>query len=121
MKVFKHRHFQQWVKSEKVKDDALIKAVDEITKGLHDGDLGAGLYKKRLAMPGQGKRGSYRTLLAYHIDKKAIFLYGFSKNERGNIDQNEKAIYRKLAKILLNASEETLTNMIKAGSLIEVN
>ena len=37
MRIFKHRHFQQWAKSEKLTDEALKKAVDEMESGLHNG------------------------------------------------------------------------------------
>ena len=65
MKIYKHRYFYRWAKCEQLADKLLSNAVREIGKGLHEGDLGGCLYKKRIAMPGQGKRGSYRTLLAF--------------------------------------------------------
>jgi hypothetical protein len=42
--------------------------------GLSDANLGAGLFKKRIAMPGRGKRGSWRTLLGFQAGKKAFLL-----------------------------------------------
>ena len=120
MKIFKHRHFQQWLKSEKLTDRALIKAVDEINSGLHDGNLGSGLYKKRIAMPGRGKRGSYRTLLAFKQENRAFFVYGYAKNVKANINAKEQAIYKDLAKTLLSLDKKVLENMLKIGSLIKV-
>ena len=120
MQIFKHYHFHRWAKSEKITDAALKHAVDEIKRGLHDGDLGSGLYKKRMAMPGKGKRGSYRTLLALKQGESAFFVYGFAKNVRANVNKKEKAVYKDLAKVLLSLDEKTLGNMIKMGSLIEV-
>jgi len=52
MRIFKIKSFHQWAKGEGVTDKMLKNAVDEITKGLIDGDLGAGLIKKRVARPG---------------------------------------------------------------------
>jgi hypothetical protein len=46
-----------------------------------DAGLGGGLVKQRIARPGQGKRGGYRTILAYRQNDRAIFLFGFAKNE----------------------------------------
>jgi len=120
MKIFKHCRFQQWLKSERLTDEALKKAIAEIEKDLHDGNLGSGLYKKRVAMPGKGKRGSYRILLALKHEERAFFVYGFSKNAKENINEKEKAVYKDLAKKLLNLDEKTLENMVKMGSLIEV-
>ena len=120
MIIFKHRSFQRWAKTEKIKDDALKKAVHELGKGLHDGNLGGGLYKKRVAMPGHGKRGSYRTLLAFKHDERAFFVYGFAKNVMANVSEKEAELYKKLAKELLSLEEKMLDIMIEIGSLIEV-
>jgi hypothetical protein len=120
MQIFKHRHFQQWVKSEKLTDEALKKAVEEISNGLHNGNLGGGLYKKRIAIPGKGKSGGYRTLLAFKQEERAVFVYGYAKNVQASINMKEQAIYKTLAKTLLNMDEKTLNNMLKKGSLTEV-
>ena len=96
------------------------KAVEEINSGLHDGNLGSGLYKKRIAMPGQGKRGSYRTLLAFKCEGEAFFIYGYAKNVKANVNTKERAVYKDLAKKLLRLDEKTLKDMLKRGSLLEV-
>ena len=121
MKIFKHYHFHQWAKSKKLADSALKKAVAEMEKGLHDGNLGSSLFKKRVAMPGKGKRGSYRTLLAFKQGNgSTFFVYGYAKNVRANINPKEQMVYKELAKVLLSLDEEILTKMIKTGKLIEV-
>lgn len=74
MRIYKHRRFQKWAKSEKLTNEMFKKVVDEIENGLHDGNLGSGLYKKRVPMPGKGKRGSYRTLLAFKYGERAFFM-----------------------------------------------
>ena len=120
MRLFKHRIFDQWAESNNITDNSLKKAIEEIQKGLYEANLGGGLYKKRIAMPGQGKRGSYRTILAFKKGDKAFFIYGFAKNDRDNIDQREQRIYRQLAKDLLNMDESAIKKMIKNGKLFEV-
>lgn len=121
MKIYKHRAFHQWAKSEGLLDSLLKQAVDEIGKGLWEACLGSGLYKKRLALIGHGKRGSYRTLIAFRAEDKAFFIYGFAKNIRSNINETEKKIYRRLAKDLLMMERRCLEELIKKDSLIEVN
>ena len=111
MKIYKHRRFHQWAKSENLADAALRKAIEEISDGLHNGNLGSGLYKKRVAMPGKGKRGSYRTLLAFKHGEKAFFIYGFAKKVMENISDKEEAVYKDLAKELLNLDEKILEKM----------
>lgn len=120
MKIYKHRRFQQWLKLENLTDEALRDAVIEIDHGLNNGNLGGGLYKKRIAMPGKGKQGGYRTLLAFKQGEKAFFVYGFAKNVMDNINEKEREVYKSLAKELLSLNEKALENMIKIGSLIEV-
>lgn len=97
MRIFKAKRFNQWAASEEVPDDHLIKVVCEIEAGLVDANLGSGLYKKRVAAKGRGKRGGYRTLLAFRFAHRIIFLYGFAKNNLENIGLKEKEVFRKLA------------------------
>ena len=52
---------------------------------LIDAELGGRVVKKRVALPGRGKRGGTRTLEVYQQAKKSLFVYGFDKNERANI------------------------------------
>ena len=65
--ILKRRDFARWQASEKLPDAALCKAVQEMENGLIDADLGGSLYKKRVARPGGGKSGGYRTLLSARI------------------------------------------------------
>lgn len=123
MKIYKHKSFHQWAKSEGLTDDLLKQAVEEMNAGLYEANLGSGLYKKRIAMKGKGKRGGYRVLLAFKQESqesRSFYVYGFAKKDKANINEKEKGVYRDLAKVLLNADEKILAKMIKQGSLIEV-
>lgn len=82
MRVFKTRQFDRWVRKEGVTDPMLWAAVIEMENGLIDADLGGHLVKKRIALPGRGKRGGARSLVAYRLGDCAFFVYGFAKNER---------------------------------------
>ena len=120
MRIFKYRTFRQWAKSEKLKDSLLINALKEIEKGLFDTSLGGGLFKKRVAKNGSGKRGGYRTIVAFKQDHRAVFMYGFAKNERDNITDKEELTYKKLAKYYLELTGEKLETLINNGELFEV-
>lgn len=120
MRIFKHRSFNQWAKSEGVSDKLLKKAIDEMGKGLYEGNIGSGLYKKRVALPGRGKSGSHRTLIAFKKEEVAFFIYGFAKNNRDDINEKEEKIYRQLAKDFLNMDESTIKKMIENNKLFEV-
>jgi hypothetical protein len=61
-RTLKRKDFARWQASENLPDATLCKAVQEMESGLIDADLGGFLYKKRVARPGGGKSGGYRTL-----------------------------------------------------------
>jgi hypothetical protein len=65
MRVFKTRRFVRFAKGEEIGDTRLIEAIHRAERGLVDADLGSGVIKQRVNRPGQGKRGGYRTLIAY--------------------------------------------------------
>ena len=120
MRIFKQKSFHQWAKSEKLSDRMLKQAIDEIEKDLYEANLGSNLYKKRIASPGKGKRGGYRTLIAFKTNEKAFFLYGFAKNVRDNIDEKEQRVYRKLARDMLAMSAQDIQKLVNDGKLFEV-
>ena len=120
MRIFKHRRFHDWAKSEGMLDEMLKQAVEEMRQDLFEGNLGGCLYKKRIALLGKGKRGGYRTLVAFRQNDKAFFIYGFAKNVRENISHPEKMVYKELAKKLLNLEDDVIEKMVHMGSLFEV-
>lgn len=120
MKIYKHRSFHQWAKSEGLTDKALKKAIEEMENGLFEANLGSGLYKKRVALPGKGKSGGYRTLVAFKKEKNAFFVYGFAKGVRANIDEREEKLYRQIARDFLIMDEEEIQTMIEKSKLYEV-
>lgn len=101
MRVLKDKAFSKWAVKEGISDRALLDAVKEIALGLVDADLGGHVLKKRVATGGGGKRGGARTLLAYKADENTFFIYGFAKNARANIKDDELLGLKELAKELL--------------------
>jgi hypothetical protein len=120
MLVFKTKWFQKWATKEGLRDEALVSAIEEMTNGLIDADLGGHVVKKRVALSGRGKRGSLRTLLAFRLEEKAFFIYGFAKNERANITQKELKALKLLAEQLLSYTHAALDKAVRAGELVEV-
>ena len=121
MRVFKTKGFQRWAAREGLSDEALRAAVTEMEDGLIDAKLGGYVVKKRVALPGRGKRGGSRTLVVYQQADKAFFVYGFAKNERANISDKELKALKLLATQLLGYTNPALTKATKAGELIEVH
>lgn len=101
-------------------DDALCDAVSEMVQGLIDADLGGHVVKKRVALPGQGRRGGARTIVATKLDDRWFFLYGFGKNERVNIDKGELKMLQEVAKDLLGFDDRQLVTALTVGEIVEV-
>lgn len=120
MRVFKTRQFDKWARNEGVTDRTLWAAVIEMENGLIDADLGGHVVKKRIALPGRGKRGGARSLLAYRLGDCAFFVYGFAKNERDNIDDRELKALKLLASALLGWTPEQTGHALREGAVIEV-
>jgi len=116
----KTKHFSRWAVKAGISDKALIDAIVEIQSGLFDADLGGGIIKKRVALPGRGKRGSTRTLLATNRDDRWFFVFGFEKKEKDNITDKELEALRALASDLLHLSDMQIIEAIRKRSLVEV-
>ncbi|RZI54536.1 MAG: type II toxin-antitoxin system RelE/ParE family toxin [Pseudomonas sp.] len=121
MTIYATRWFYRWARKQKLDGAALQEAVREMTAGLFDADLGGHVIKKRVARAGQGKSGGFRTLVATNQGGRWIFLYGFAKNERSNIDKDELEALRRLALELLSLAPSALHTAVRAGELYEVN
>ena len=91
-----------------------------MVKGLIDADLGGRVYKKRIALPGKGKSGSVRTLLATNWNDRWFFMFGFEKNDRANISTKELEALQLLADDLLSLKEDQIRQAVVDGSFIEV-
>lgn len=120
MAIYKTRWFDRWARKEGLTDAKLCTAVEEIAAGLYEADLGGGLIKKRIGRPGQGKRSGYRTLLATNLGTRWVFMYGFPKNERSNIDKDEEAALKLLAQQFLTMSAKDIKKAIAAEEVKEV-
>lgn len=118
--VFKTRTFRRWAKKVGVDDRQLLHAIEEMRAGLIDAELGSGVVKKRLAASGKGKRGGVRTIVVTNKGTRWIFVYGFEKNERDNIDRDELDAFRLYAKIILQASPTEIERLVTAGELTKV-
>lgn len=119
MRIYKTKWFHRWAAREGLTSVALRMAAVELERGLADA-LGGHVYKKRIGLPGRGKRGGARTLIAFRYGQAAFFMYGYPKNERANVSHDELKALRLLAKELLGYGEQELAKAVRAGELIEV-
>lgn len=102
-------------------DIALHAAVATVQQGLVDADLGGGVLKLHIPHLGEGKSVGYRTIVLFRAGTRAVFAYGFAKNERSNIRDDELVEFRKLAAAILAYVDADIAIAIKTGALIEVS
>jgi hypothetical protein len=81
---------------------------------------GGGVTKQRIARPWGGKSGGFRTIILFRTETRAVFVYGFEKNARDNIDAPELAAFRRLASQLLARDDGEIETALQTGALIEV-
>lgn len=120
MRIFKTKSFARFAGKEDIDDDVLRDAVDRAERNLIDADLGGFVIKQRVARPGKGKSGGYRTIILFRHGDKAFFVHGFAKSDADNIDSKELAAFKVLAHEMLGYDESMLAQALKTGALVEV-
>jgi hypothetical protein len=98
VRTFKTKAFTRFADKVGTSNAVLCRAVRDAERGLIAADLGGGVIKQRIARPGQGKSGGFRTLIVFRVGTRAIFVHGFAKNE----------------------DDETLVRILESGVLVEV-
>ena len=119
-RVFKTRYFARWMRKTELTNIALCEAVAEMVRGLVDADLGGGVVKKRVALPGRGKSGGARTLLATNKGNRWFFVFGFEKNDRANISNQVLEALQDLAQDLLARTGTQLDLAVQERALEEI-
>jgi hypothetical protein len=120
VQAFKTKWLARFARREGISDSSLREAIERAERGIIDADLGGGLIKQRVARPGQGRSGGFRTILAYRSQHRAVFLYGFAKNERENISPDDLESFREVAEMFLNANSARIDKEIEVGNLQEI-
>jgi hypothetical protein len=120
LRIFKNKSFARFAKKSKISDSALHQAIIDTEAGLIDADLGGGVIKQRIARDGKGKSGGFRTMILFRTGSRAFFVYGFAKNEKDNISDEDLIALKKLSAKMQNYSDAELTQAIKKKLLIEI-
>ena len=118
--VFVTKTFARWMRKSQVTDLDILGATEEMVQGLIDANLGGHLVKKRVALRGRGKSAGARTIVATKFEQRWIFLFGFEKNERSNIDANELKVLQELAVSLLDLDPQAIASAVSAGQLFQL-
>ena len=112
MRKLTTRWFRRWSRKANLSDEVLLKAISDLENGVSTANLGGHLFKIRVKREGSGKRSGFRTIVVFKKNDRAIFLYGFGKNEKENIDQNELNFFKKLGSDLLSLNDFQLCKAI---------
>jgi hypothetical protein len=120
VRIFKTRAFGRFARKERIGDPLLCDAIARADSGILDADLGGHVIKQRIARPGQGRSGGYRTLIAYRSETRAVFLFGFAKNDTDDIDDDALTALRKAAAEVLRLNNKDVAALVAAGKWTEV-
>jgi hypothetical protein len=119
-RVYKNAWVQRFARKERIADTVLCDAVERASHGLIDADLGGGVIKQRIARPGAGRSGGYRALVFFRRGERVVFVFGFAKKDRDNIDADELAVLRKSAKVVLALPQSAIDVELASGRFMEV-
>ena len=112
--------FARWMRKSHVNNADIVGAAEEMVLGLIDANLGGHLVKKRVALRGRGKSAGARTIVATKFEQRWVFLFGFEKNERSNIDASELKVLQELAASLLDLDQQAIDVAISTGQLFQL-
>jgi hypothetical protein len=121
VRIFRNKSFTRFAKKAGLDDAVLREAVVAAERGLIDARLGGGVIKQRVARPGQGKSGGFRTIILHKAHQLAFFVHGFAKKDQDNIGRNELAALKLLASQMLSYDDREIAKAVKSGTLIEVS
>jgi len=122
MRVFVGKRFGKWAQKNEIRDANLRQIASEAFAGDVDADLGAYLFKKRIARTDSGKSGGYRTILCFRKadSRRLFFLYGFSKNEMEDIRPQEMKALKAIARSLVELTDAQIFALVDGGSFREL-
>jgi hypothetical protein len=112
-RTFKTRWFAKAARKARITDDELCEAIKEVRKGQAD-DLGGGVFKKRL------NRNMHRSIILAKGGRYWIYEFLFAKKDQANIEDDDLADFRTLAKTYAALSEKQLTQLLDDGGLTEI-
>jgi hypothetical protein len=113
------------MRKERLPDALLCHAAGDLVAGIlgaGEADLGGGLFKKRLARPGSGKRGGYRVIIAYRPPQteRVLFTYAFAKNAAATLTPQGHEALAKAAAAFLVADDPQVTALLALGDVREI-
>jgi hypothetical protein len=112
-RVFKTARFAKKARKARISDAELCEAIVEVMKGQCD-DLGGGVFKKRL------NKNMHRGIILAKGRKFWVYEDIFAKKDLANIDDDDLADFRILAKAYEGLTDEQLERLQRDGDLVEI-
>ena len=120
MKRLSTKWFKKWSRKAGLSRDGLLAAIDALEAGQSTTALGHHLFKVRVKREHGGKSSGYRTIILFRAEDRAIFLFGFGKNEKDNLDIKELQYFKKLGDDLLSLNSIELERAISKKVLFDL-
>ena len=112
-RTFKTARFSKDAKKVSITDADLCEAITQVLAGQAD-DLGGGVFKKRL------NSNMYRAIILARGGKYWVYEYLFAKKDQGNIQADELAGFRLLAKGYAALTPAQLSRLLTDKDLMEI-
>jgi len=118
--VYLTKAFARFAHKALLEDETLVEAAMAVEQGRFDADLGGGVYKQRVARPGGGKSGGFRTIILFRLGGHSFFAHGFAKSEKANVSGKELKALKWLASELLALTADQLATAVDGRELVKV-
>ena len=112
-RAFKTPWFGKAARKAAIRDAALLRAIREALKGQAD-DLGGGVLKKCL------NDNLHRSIILARGGRNWVFVYLYAKQDRVNVDTDELAAFRKLARVYEGMAASEVALALSRGALLEL-
>ena len=112
-RTFKTARFSKDAKKVSITDADLCEAITQVLAGQAD-DLGGGVFKKRL------NSNMYRAIILTKGGAHWVYEYLFAKKDQGNIQADELAGFRLLAKGYAALTPAQLSRLLTDKDLMEI-
>ena len=112
-RVFKTARFNKDSRKARIGDTELCEATRQVMAGQAD-DLGGGVFKKRL------NDNMHRAVVLAKGGRNWVYEYLFAKKDRDNIDDDELAASRLLAKGYAGLTEPQVARLVSGKHFVEI-
>lgn len=113
MRAFKSAWFSKAARKAHIGDAELCEAIRQVLQGQAQ-DLGGGVFKKRL------NHNMHRSVILAKGGRYWVYEYLFAKNDRENIDGEELASFRALAKGYAGLTGRQIEQLMRDGDWMEI-